>query len=146
MSNSRVQDHYAKSGPGHSIAERILAAVCAANGSATPVTPETLAPYDHYHGGGLPATEHLAMILEPQAEDSIIDIGSGVGGPARWLAKRFKCKVTGIDLTPEFCEAARRLNAHTGMTERVAIHEGSALALPFEGGSFDRAYSQYVIM
>ena len=146
MSNSRVQDHYAKSGAGHSIAERILTAVYAAGGPAAPVTPETLAPFDHYHGGGLAATEGLATLLEPQAGESIVDIGSGIGGPARWLAKRFNCKVTGVDLTPEFCDAARQLNTHTEMVDRVVIHEGSALALPFPDGGFDRAYSQYVVM
>lgn len=146
MSNSRVQDHYAKLGAGHSIAERILTAVYAAGGPATPVTPETLAPFDHYHGGGLAATEGLATLLEPQAGESIVDIGSGIGGPARWLANRFNCKVTGVDLTPEFCDAARQLNTHTEMVDRVVILEGSALALPLPDGCFDRAYSQYVVM
>jgi sarcosine/dimethylglycine N-methyltransferase len=146
MSNSRVQDHYAKSGAGHSIAERILTAVYAAGGPATPVTPKTLAPFDHYHGGGLAATEGLATLLEPQAGESIVDIGSGIGGPARWLANRFNCKVTGVDLTPEFCDAARQLNTHTEMVDRVVILEGSALALPLPDGCFDRAYSQYVVM
>jgi predicted O-methyltransferase YrrM len=142
MSNSRVQDHYAKSGAGHSIAERILTAVHAAGGPAAPVTPETLAPFDHYHSGGLAATEGLATLLEPRAGESIVDIGSGIGGPARWLANHFNCKVTGVDLTPEFCDAARQLNIHTDMIDRVVIHEGSALALPLPDGGFDRAYSQ----
>jgi SAM-dependent methyltransferase len=107
----QIQDHYAKSGAGHSIAERILTTVYAAGGPATPVTPETLAPFDHYHGGGLAATEGLATLLEPQAGESIVDIGSGIGGPARWLANRFNCKATGVDLTPEFCDAARQRGA-----------------------------------
>ena len=146
MTNSRVQDHYGKSGAGHSIAERILAAVYAAGGPTVAVTPETLAPFDHYHGGGLAGTVDLAGLLSPQAGEAIVDIGSGIGGPARWLAKRFGCNVTGIDLTPEFCEAARQLNFHSGMSESVEIHEGSALSLPLPDNSFDRAYSQYVVM
>lgn len=146
MSNSRVQDHYGKSGAGHSIAERILAAVYETGGPVVPVTPEMLAPFDHYHSGGLAATEGLAALLELQAGESIVDIGSGIGGPARWLANRFNCKVIGVDLTPEFCEAARQLNVHTKMVDRVVIHEGSALALPLPDASFDRAYSQYVVM
>ena len=101
MSNSRVQDHYAKSGAGPSIAERVLAGVFEVNGPAASITPETLAPFDHYHGGGLAATERLAMLLEPQAGETLVDIGSGIGGPARWIAKRFNCRVVGIDLTPE---------------------------------------------
>jgi sarcosine/dimethylglycine N-methyltransferase len=146
MDDSQVQDHYAKSGAGRSIAERIVSALRAIGGPDAPVTPETLAPFDHYHGGGPAATEGLAALLQPQAGEAMLDIGSGIGGPARWLAKKFNCAVTGIDLTPEFCDAARELNERTGMTGRVVICEGSALALPFPDDSFDRAYSQYVIM
>jgi hypothetical protein len=51
MCDSRVQDHYAKAGPGDRIAARILAAFRATEGDVAPVTPETLAPFDHYHGG-----------------------------------------------------------------------------------------------
>jgi ubiquinone/menaquinone biosynthesis C-methylase UbiE len=54
--------------------------------------------------------------------------------------------VSGIDLTPEFCEAACQLNNITGMSERVTILEGSALSLPFPNAAFDRAYSQNVLM
>ena len=138
----RVDRHYGSAG----IAERILAALRAANGSDAPITPEILAPIDHFHGRGVVATGELVALLDPQPGEHILDIGSGIGGPARWIAARCGCRVTGVDLTPEFCAAARALNAATGMEDRVTIVEGSALDLPFPEANFNRAYSQNVVM
>jgi ubiquinone/menaquinone biosynthesis C-methylase UbiE len=76
----------------------------------------------------------------------LLDIGSGIGGPARWVAAKCGVQVTGVDLTPEFCAAAEALNRATGLADRVTIRNGSALALPVADASFDRAYSQNVIM
>ena len=142
MSGTRVQDHYARTG----IVDRALAALRAANGAEAPITPETLAAIDHFHGRGVLATEELAARLDPQPTDYILDIGCGIGGPARWIAYKFGCQVTGIDLTPEFCEAARQLNDITGMSQHVTILEGSALSLPLPDATFDRAVSQNVLM
>ena len=137
-----ITDHYAST----DIAARLLAALRAAQGPDAPITPDALAPLDHFHGRGVAATRELVALLEPRAGERILDIGCGIGGPARWIAARFGCEVTGIDLTAEFCRAAEALNAATGMTGRVHIRQGSALALPFEDASFDRAYSQNVAM
>jgi len=137
-----VERHYASAG----IAERILAAVRAANGADAPITVDALAPVDHFHGRGLAATRELVELLQPQAGERLLDIGSGLGGPARWIAAKFDCHATGVDLTAEFCEAAKALCAATGMTDRVTIINGSALELPVPDSAFDRAYSQNVIM
>ena len=64
---------------------------------------EALAPYDQFHGRGLEATLEIAGLVQAGPGDHILDIGSGIGGPARYFANRFGCRVTGIDLTPEFC-------------------------------------------
>lgn len=138
----RVEDHYSSDG----IAERILAALRAANGADTPVTPDTLAPLDHFHGRGIQATRELVEVLRPQRGEEILDIGSGIGGPARWIAWKFGCRVTGVDLTPAFCAAAEALNRAAGMEGQVRILQGSALALPLPDAAFDRAYSQNVVM
>lgn len=137
-----VAQHYGRAG----IAERALAALRAANGPDALVTPDALAPLDHFHGRGVLATGELVERLKPQPSDRVLDIGSGIGGPARWIAARCFCHVTGVDLTPEFCEAARALVAACGLEDRVTILEGSALALPVPDAAFDRAYSQNVIM
>ena len=137
-----VARHYGTAG----IAERALAALRAANGPDAPVTPEALAPIDHFHGRGVVATEELARRLDPQPGEHLLDIGSGIGGPARWIAAHYRVRVTGVDLTPEFCDAARALNAACGLADRVTIIEGSALDLPVPDAAFDRAYSQNAIM
>ena len=137
-----VERHYGSAG----IAERVLAAFRAANGPDAPVTPEGLAPFDHFHGRGVAATQEIAAQLALRPGERILDIGSGIGGPARWFAAKFAVQVTGVDLTPEFCAAAEVLNAATGLTGHVTILQGSALALPVPDGAFDAAYSQNVIM
>jgi SAM-dependent methyltransferase len=143
MSESgRVRDHYGAP----DIVARLLAALRQVQGEDVPVTPDTLAPLDHFHRGGLAATRKLAALLDPRPGERLLDIGCGVGGPARWIAVQFGCRVTGVDVTPEFCRAAAALNAVTGMTERVRIVEGDATALPLGDASFDRAYSHSVIM
>ena len=107
---------------------------------------ESLAPYDQFHGRGLEATREMADSLEIAATDHILDIGSGFGGPARYLAHRFGCRITGIDLTAEFCEVARHLTRLLGLHGRVDFELGNALAMPFSDSSFDGAYSMNVSM
>jgi len=140
--SGRVEDHYANP----DIVPRILAALRQVNGADAAVTPDALAPLDHFHGRGVVATREMAAVLQPQAGEHVLDIGSGIGGPARWIASRFGCRVTGVDLTQAFCDAAIELNALTGMADRVRILQGNALALPLPGDAFDRAYSQNVVM
>src|SRR2546423_772225 len=133
MQTAAVAQHYGSAG----IAERVLAVFRAANGPDAPVTPESLAPFDHFHGRGIVATQELAAQLALQPGERVLDIGSGIGGPARWFAAKFGIHVTGIDLTPEFCAAGEVLNAATGLADRVRITQGSALALPVPDGTFD---------
>jgi len=133
-----IEAHYASAG----IAARILAALP----PGEPVTPDTLAPFDHFHGRGPAGTADLLEALDPQPGERVLDIGAGIGGPARWIAARSLCHVTGIELTREFCEAARALNEATGLTGNVTILHGNALAMPVPDAAFDRAYSHNVIM
>ena len=139
---SEVTRHYERGG----LWERLRAALV--DDGVDPNCPsiETLAPYDHFHGRGLEATEELAHGLEAAPTDHILDVGSGIGGPARYLASRFGCRITGIDLTEEFCEVARRVTRSVGLDDRVSFEQGDALAMPFESASFDGAYSMNVSM
>lgn len=105
-----------------------------------------MTPYDQFHGRGLEATEEIANLLEVAATDHLLDIGSGIGGPARYMARRFGCRVTGIDLTAEFCDVARHLSRLLGLEDRVGFEQGDALAMPFAANSFDGAYSMNVSM
>ena len=109
-------------------------------------TFEALAPYDHFHGRGLEATEEMANLLEVSATAHVLDVGSGIGGPARYVARRFGCRVSGIDLTAEFCEVARHLTSLLGLEGRVSVRQGDALSMPFADSTFDGAYSMNVSM
>lgn len=137
-----IERHYS----GEDIAARVLAAVRAEIGTDAPITAEALAPVDHFHSRGLEATRELMTALNPEPGHQLLDIGSGIGGPARWIASQFGCRVTGIDLSRDFCDAARILNEATGLAGQLTIVHGNALALPFADATFDQAYSQNVIM
>lgn len=115
---------------------------------ADPASPtmEALAPYDQFHGRGLDATIEVANAVRIAPADHLLDIGSGIGGPARYFARRFGCTVTGIDLTPEFGEVARHLTRLLGLEASVKFSTGDALAMPFAEATFDGAYSMNVSM
>jgi SAM-dependent methyltransferase len=110
------------------------------------LTIEDLAPVDHYHARGFPATVELADRLPIQPGSHILDIGCGLGGPARYLAQRFSCRVSGLDITEAFVEAANRLTALLHMEERVQVRLGDGHSLPYEDACFDGAYALHVTM
>jgi ubiquinone/menaquinone biosynthesis C-methylase UbiE len=94
---------------------------------------------DELHLGWLPATIALAKDLRLAPGMHVLDVGSGLGGPARYFAEAHKCRVTGIDLTEEFVQTATELTRRCGLSDLVNFHQGSALDLPFEAGTFDAA-------
>jgi ubiquinone/menaquinone biosynthesis C-methylase UbiE len=110
------------------------------------VTFEDLAGIDEFHIGGHEATADLGDKLDLAAGGTLLDIGSGLGGAARFFARRYGCRVTGIDLTPEYVEVARTLTQRVGLSEQGEFRVGSALDLPFGDGSFDRATLLHVGM
>lgn len=137
-----IARHYSRG----NLLERLRAALLADGADPDRPTVAALAPYDHFHGRGLEATEEVANRLVVAKTDRILDIGSGIGGPARYFAQRFGCQVTGIDLTSEFCEVARDLTRMLRLADRVSFEQGDALMMPFADASFDGAYSMNVAM
>ena len=107
---------------------------------------EALSPYDQFHGRGLEATLEVAELMQLHTSDQVLDVGSGIGGPARYFASRFGCRVTGIDLTPEFCDVARHLTRLLGLEDKLTFEVGDASAMPFPDAAFDGAYSMNVSM
>jgi len=124
----------------------IISALEASSKSLDSLTVEDLAPIDHFHARGFPATVELGDRLPVEPGDHILDIGCGLGGPARYFAQRFDCRVSGIDLTEPFIEAGKKLTALLGLSDRVSIEQGDGHQLPFGDGVFDGAYSQHVTM
>jgi ubiquinone/menaquinone biosynthesis C-methylase UbiE len=110
------------------------------------LTLADLAPVDHYHARGFQATVELADCLTIGPKDHILDIGCGLGGPARYFATRFGCKVSGIDITPSFVDAARKLTALLHLGSQVEIEQGDGQRLPYADGVFDGALTQHVTM
>lgn len=125
---------------------RILEAMAGAGISPETVTVDQLAPVDHFHARGFPATKDLADLLPVKAGDRLVDIGCGIGGPARYLAERFDCYVQGIDITGPFVEAANKLSELVGLDDRVNIERGDGQSLPYDDVSFDGGYAQHVTM
>ena len=140
--DSDITEHYQKG----ILQDRLKAALV--DDGVDPMHPsiEALAPFDHFHGRGLEATKEMADALEVAPSDHLLDVGSGIGGPARYLAHRFGCRVTGIDLTSEFCDVARQLTRMLGLEDRVKFEQGNALSAPFPDGHFHGAYSMNVSM
>ena len=137
-----VQSHYTRGG----LLESVLQAIRDAGHDPDALDPDALAPAEEFHTLGRPATIALAKAAGIGADDHVLDVGSGLGGPARLLARRYGCRVTGIDLTPELCEVAVELTRRVGLADRVEIRQGDALALPFDDASFDVAWTQHVSM
>ena len=124
----------------------ILAALNKMSKPLDALTVEDLAPVDHFHARGFPATVELADQLPVKAGQRLVDIGCGLGGPARYLAKRFQCHVSGVDITAPFVEAANKLTALLRMEGQVTLELGDGQRLPYPDAAFDGAYTQHVTM
>lgn len=137
-----ISDHW---GTGDVFA-KILDAMRLAGIDPETVTIEQLAPVDHFHARGFPATIELADILPIETGQHLVDIGCGIGGPARYLANRFGCKVDGLDITAPFVEAGNQLSQLIGMQDEVRIVHGDGQKLPYADETFDGGYAQHVTM
>jgi len=142
MTDNPVETHYTRDDLG----EAILAALRAAGKDIDHLTPDDLAPVDEFHGGQRPATVRLAELVGFVGSERVLDVGSGLGGPSRYLAWRYGCRVSGVDLTAEFVRVAEMLTRLTGFVGPVDYRQGDALDLPFESESFDVVWSQNAAM
>ena len=137
-----VASHYTRG----DLATKILDAVATDGVDTANMTIDDLAPYDEFHIRGREATVELARWADLSSQDRVLDVGSGIGGPSRYLATTFGCQIVGIDLTVEYCEAATMFADRVGLAEHVSYQQGDALAMPFDDGSFDMAWSQHAAM
>ena len=142
MTRESVSEHY-RSGP---LGPRVQAALQAAGLNSPGVSWEAFAPIDEFHVGGLDATRALAQALAPDPRATVLDLGSGLGGPARMLAAERGCDVTGVDLSDEFVAVATSLTSLAGSDQRVRFQVADVTALPFADQSFDHAVTIHVAM
>jgi ubiquinone/menaquinone biosynthesis C-methylase UbiE len=126
--------------------DALLKGLAAAGKDLDKLTPDDLAPADEFHIGGRQATVDFAAAFEPAADMHWLDIGSGLGGPSRYVVHHYKCRVTGVDLSEEYVAVAGSLARRVGLGGKVSYRQASALALPFADDSFDGAYMQHVGM
>lgn len=140
--NEAIKTHYGRS----DLAEVILAALEQAGADSQHLSLEELAPIDEFHIRGRAATLELAQAAGLGSTQRVLDVGSGIGGTSRCLAKEFGCRVTGIDLTDEYCQVAAILTAKVGLDALVDYRQGDATNLPFEDNEFDVVWTEHVAM
>lgn len=107
---------------------------------------EDLSAVDQFHSRGKESTLEMASLATLRREDRVLDVGGGLGGPARTLAFEFGCKVTVLDLTEEYCKAGEMLTSRIGLSNLVGFKNGSALSIPFPDESFDVVWTQHSTM
>jgi SAM-dependent methyltransferase len=137
MSNS-ANEYWGREG----LEGTILAALSAAGKDIDSLTVDDLAPLDQYHGGGKATTVRLARLAGLTDGMHVLDVGGGLGGPARLLASEFGCRVTVVDLTESYIDAGRALTRRVGLEDRIDHTLGDGLGLPFEAGTFDIVWTQ----
>jgi ubiquinone/menaquinone biosynthesis C-methylase UbiE len=132
-------------GPGDLVVA-IRSALEAAGLDPATLRPADLAPVDEFHVRGRAASLEIVEALNLAAGSQVLDLGSGLGGPARTLAELTGCTVTGVDLTPEFCEVATALSEWTGLSDRTRFQVGDATATGLPDASMDAAMTVHAAM
>ncbi|MEP7137942.1 MAG: methyltransferase domain-containing protein [Chloroflexota bacterium] len=134
----KIKDHWER----EDLSEAIRSALIESGKNLDALTLDDLAPLDQFHGGGKGFTQRLAKLSNLQPAMHILDVGGGLGGPARTLALEFGCRVTVVDLTKSYIHAGRMLTALMKLENHVTFQVGDALELSFDDNSFDAVWTQ----
>ncbi|WP_254766014.1 class I SAM-dependent methyltransferase [Salinilacihabitans rarus] len=137
-----LNEHYGATDLG----DEILDALEAAGKDVDTLTREDIASFDEFHIRGLEATREVANLAEVEDHARILDVGCGIGGPARTLASEFGCDVVGIDVVEEYCRAATLFTDRVGLTDNVRFQHGNALDLPFADEEFDVVWFEHTLL
>lgn len=140
--SSRISSHYARPG----LADAILRGLRDAGKDPEQFGYDDLSAVDHFHTLGKQATVELATLARVAPGTRVLDVGGGLGGPARMLAAEYGCAVTVLDLTEAYCRTGELLTERAGLADRVSFRQGDALNLPFEDASFDLVWTQHCTM
>ena len=136
-----LNEHYGVADLG----DELLAALEAAGKNVDALTRDDISSFDEFHIRGLEATRELADLAEIEDHSHVLDIGCGIGGPARTLASEFGCDVVGIDIVEEYCRAATLFTNRVGLTDSVRFQQGNALDLPFADETFDVVWCEHIL-
>jgi SAM-dependent methyltransferase len=128
-----VSRHYTSG----ALLERIDAALREGDADPDHIGVDDLKPVDEFHTGGFEATTALLDQLTISPGMTVLDIGCGLGGTARHIVHRYGANVIGVDLTEEFVETAKALNARLHLEKAIDMHVGSALEVPLQDASAD---------
>ena len=139
---THIERHYGRG----DLLDRILTALDHAGHRGREFSPEILGPIEHLHTGGLAFTRDQAHRIGLDWSMRVLDLGCGIGGPARYLASTYDCDVVGVDVTAEFIDVARSLTEFSGLAGRVSFQCADAVCIPFEDGSFDAVFCQNLSM
>lgn len=137
-----VAQHYSRGSLGHEIRSALLDA----GKDLERLHPDDLAPYDQFHTRGREATLELGKLAGLRPDERVLDLGGGLGGPARLLALAYGCRVTVLDVTEMFILVGEDLTRRCRLDHRVQFRHGNALATPFESGAFDVVWTQHASM
>lgn len=122
----------------------ILSALKKAGKDIDNLSLDDLAPIDEFHVRGRKATIELAGALKLGPDIHVLDVGCGIGGPSRFIANEYGCRVTGIDITEAYCQAAQMLAERVGLSNLATYQQGDACDLPFPDASFDVVWTQHI--
>jgi ubiquinone/menaquinone biosynthesis C-methylase UbiE len=139
----RVASHYSEN---IKLADAIAEKLRSTGKDLNKLTTADLVVVDEFHIRGRKATLELGEKMNLNARSHVLDIGSGLGGPARTLAETYGCRVTGIDLTQAFCDAATAMSDWVGLGDLVSFKQADATNLPFKSRVFDAAMTIHVAM
>jgi sarcosine/dimethylglycine N-methyltransferase len=126
--------------------QAIEQALVAAGKDPGHLRPADLALLEDFHTMGRIATAELVDLVAIAAQDYVLDAGSGIGGTARYVAERGRCRVLAVDLTEEYCAIARWLNQLAGLGDRISVRQADVTDLPFADATFTLMFSQHVQM
>lgn len=142
MDDKAISEHYGISG----ILDSILKGLESSGKELDSLKPEDLAPIDEFHTRGKDSTVEIANLAQLQPHHSVLDVGCGLGGSARYIAEKYGCNVIGIDLTEQYIDVANKLTKIVKMSGKVSFKHASALDIPFESNNFDVVWTEHTQM
>jgi ubiquinone/menaquinone biosynthesis C-methylase UbiE len=142
MDDKAISKHYGISG----ILDSILSGLESSGKKLESLEPNDLSPIDEFHTRGKESTVEIANLAQIQPNHNILDVGCGLGGSARYIANEYGCSVTGVDLTDEYVDVAKKLTELVKLTDKVSFKQASALELSFPSEKFDIVWTEHTQM